>query len=255
MKRKNYISDKVGLSQSDTDVLFDNLLKNQFLGINYDGYELYLFEEHMLWKPDFHHDNKVKIAREASKVLRNGQNIYIDAGSTTHEFVKVLCEKITARNVSQLNIVAAAVEQANMISQCCLNMGFDDFSGIKLYIAGGSIRHSTQTISPLLPSKERFTGIISEIGRFDIAILGINGVNSKGELTTQDTIEIYGKYEAIASSKRILFICDDSKFGITEEILISNLSNNVELITNRNDDNVALMDIYEEFSEKITFAR
>ena len=95
-------------------------------GLSYDGYELFLSREHVQWKTGFGREGKIKIARKTSSMIRSGHSVYIDAGSTTEEVVKILCQRIETRTLTHMVIATTSVNHAGIISDCCVSMGFDD---------------------------------------------------------------------------------------------------------------------------------
>lgn len=237
-----------------TEEDFENILniiiqRNLIPGLSFDGFELYLIEEHALWKAELYHTQKLKIARRASSLIKNNMSIFIDAGSTTAEIVKIICKRIETRSITQLKVTTTSVNHADMISDCCVSMGFDDsFSAIELFIPGGRIRPNTQAIVAI-------DGAISidtlHSKKYDIGFIGANGIDLITGITTHNNEEVISKKQAIKCSEQVVFVCDDSKIGLSLDSCLSYLEDDYLLITNENAENNCVNELKNIIKDKL----
>ena len=107
---------------------FDSILtsivqRNIIPGLIYDGFEVFLAEEHAQWKSEVQHDKKERIGKKVASYIKNGARVFLDAGSTTEEVVRILCKKIENRALSKITIGTTSVKIADMVSNCCVKMG------------------------------------------------------------------------------------------------------------------------------------
>lgn len=234
------------------DVLGRIMQRNLIPGLYYDGYELYLIEEHSLWKGNLFHDKKIAIARQAAKYISNGMNVFIDAGSTAAEIIKIICRRIETRTLTSISITTTSTEHMQTLVACCVKMGFDDdFGGVKLYIPCGKVRPNTQAIVPIDSSKSPIKDLCQTNGKFDIAFIGANGITLDNGITTHSNKEVQSKMDALNSANKVIILCDDSKWGIHLEEQLATWDDNFTLITNKNDDNVVLAKASELYENKI----
>ena len=225
-------------------------------GLYYDGFELYIVEEHSLWKKNIGFENKQAIALEAAKKIRNGMNIFVDAGSTTTEIINILCTRLEARNIAGINLVVLSTEHASCIAEYCSKLGYDQYtSPVTLIIPGGIVRPNTKAIVGL-NIESNIQAIIQRFGKFDIAFIGANGATVKQGIVTHNNEELFAKEIVIENSKNIYFCFDDSKFGIELESKLADFGDpRVNIITNKNEENEEQTVLYEKYPENFIFAR
>ena len=234
------------LSEAEFNDQLERIVQRNLIpGLSYDGYELYLVEEHSLWKASMNHEKKVSIARKAAALVKTNMKVYIDAGSTTAEVVKILCKRIEMRKLTNLSIVTPSVNLADMISDCCVRMGFDDdITAVHLYIPGGIVRPATQAIVPYEGRENDLEVLAEHLGGYDLALIGANGISESAGLTTHANQELYGKRKAFESARKRVILCDDSKLGLELEYKIADLSDDITLISNDNPELRILSDKY-----------
>lgn len=239
---------KNSFTPEDFSELMDRIVQRNLIpGLAYDGYELYLVEEHSRWKAQMNHENKVRIARKAASFIRSGMTVYIDAGSTTEEVIKILCKRVEMHTLSRITIVTPSVHHAEDISSCCVNLGLDDDSSdISLYIPGGYVRPSTQAIVPIQNQTDELDALAKQLGGYDLTIIGANGISPDSGLTTHRNREVAGKMTAFANGKKRIIVCDDSKLGIVLEQPIAKFDEDILMISNSNPVLAELQNKYPE---------
>ena len=248
------------------DVLTNKLSKEEFGpllnqvcgilgGIYYDGFELYLTEEHALWKKNIEPKNKFAIAHAASRHIKSGANIYIDAGSTMTKLVEIICKRIESKTLNNLKITVASTEHAGKLCDACAALGYDQFSSpISLYIPGGRVRPNTKAIVGI-DSEDEIKRITDSIGKFDIAFIGANGAKEGEGIFTHANEEAVTKCAAKNCAKLVYYCFDDSKCGIVLGGKLADFGEeNVKCIINENKENeedLAIANNHEEIIEVV----
>jgi len=69
-------------------------------------------------KQKLHHEQKVRIAREAARLIRDGDTILLDSGSTTEEIAK----QIRGLRLGSLNVITNALNIAVLLPPCPTSM-------------------------------------------------------------------------------------------------------------------------------------
>jgi len=206
--------------------------RNMIPGLLYDGFELFLVEEHASWKAEIQHSKKERIGRRATSLIQNGMRIILDAGSTVEEIARVLCKRLETRSLTSITIATTSINIADMISGCCVRMGFDDdFSAVRLFVPGGRVRPNTQAI---VPTSERDAGQLGrlsvELGKFSLAFVGVNGIGMDGTFTTHGNAEAINKKDILAAALESIVVGDSSKLGLSLECNFGELSDGTRLI-------------------------
>ncbi len=136
-------------------------------------------------------DPKKRIAIEAARLVKEGDTIILDSGSTT----KLLAEELAGmRNIAVItnNLPAAAILTEN--------------KDITLVVCGGTVRHKTASLH----------GSIAEYALRDVSanlmFVGADGLDAESGITTfNEGFAISGIMAA--ASKQVVVVTDSSKFG------------------------------------------
>lgn len=135
---------------------------------------------------------KRAIAKEAAKLIENGESILLDSGSTTFYLAQEL------RNFSSLQVVTNSILCANELK---------DVSGIEVLLCGGSLRSETLAlVGPL--AENSFNQIC-----VDKSFIATNGVDVENGLTTPNLIEASTKKKMIDCAEKVILITDHTKIG------------------------------------------
>jgi len=231
------------MTATDLDSILTSLLQRNLVpGLKYDGDQAYLIEEHAQWKGEVHRAKKEKVGRKASAFVQNGMRVLLDAGSTIEELVRVLCKRIETRSITKLTVATTSVNIADMFSDCCVKMGFDDdYTAVSLFVPGGQIRPSTQAIVPCSEKQPRdLLALADRIGRFDLGFVGVNGIDNDMGFTTHDNAECLNKADILAVSNKCVVLGDSSKVGLVLEHRFAGFENGATLIVDDDPANGAL---------------
>lgn len=159
---------------------------------------------------NLHVEEKKQIAQAAAMHVRDGDNIFIDAGTTTYEMIQFLRDK------KDLTVVTNGIDAAI----ACIELG------IRTKILGGTIKKKThatigtQTCQQLMQFN------------FNASFLGSNGLGSNGCYTTPDCAEADIKKQAVDCSKVTFILMDKSKIGIESFVNFAKVES-VTLITDQ----------------------
>jgi len=137
---------------------------------------------------------KEAIAVAAAALIKDGQSVMLDSGTTTLELAKRLQGK---RNLTVITTSLPIAAQLQFDRQ------------IEVLLLGGYLRASSPDLSGAL------TEANLETLRADVAFLGADGVDSQGNVY-QDSPELARMLTKMASSaKRVYVVADHSKLGRT----------------------------------------
>ncbi|MFW6295375.1 MAG: DeoR/GlpR family DNA-binding transcription regulator, partial [Halanaerobium sp.] len=130
------------------------------------------FEE----KEDHFAGEKIAIGKKAADIIKDGDTIYLDAGTTTRQIIEFLANK------KNLTIVSNALHIIKKIKELKINC--------ELVVVGGNFKWTTEAM--IGPMAEDFLKDL----RVDKAFVGANGFNKEDGATTPDPKE--GKLKEIA---------------------------------------------------------
>ncbi|MGM9928351.1 MAG: DeoR/GlpR family DNA-binding transcription regulator [Bacillus sp. (in: firmicutes)] len=149
-------------------------------------------EPNMQEKVSKNSDEKRVIAQLAASLIRDGDCIYLDAGTTVAEMLPFLVDKkivIVTNGLMHIELLTAA--------------------NITTYLLGGRIKANTKAI----------VGSVAQDNlrkyRFDKCFLGMNGVDLELGFTTPDPEEGVLKQIAIELAEEAFVLADESKFTET----------------------------------------
>src|ERR1700675_3150977 len=163
-------------------------------------------------KEKLHHQEKLRIAEAAAGMVQEGQVVILDSGTTTTEIARAL------RNFRNLTIITNAVNIAAELSG----------TAVKVILTGGNLRkNSFSLVGPI--AEETLHRLNA-----DILFLGVDGFDTHYGLSTPNLLEAKVNRVMVEVSKRVVAVCDSSKFGRRSLSLITPTSAIHEVITDRN---------------------
>ncbi len=170
-------------------------------------------------RANWHKDEKKRIGAAAAGLVKEGDTIILDAGSTNMEIARNL------KRIENLTIVTNALNIA---------MELGGYPGINIILIGGTFKKST--ISLVGSQAERS---INEIN-VDKAFIGVNGISLREGLTNTSILEIGIKRAMINAAKEVIVAADSSKFGRVAFVSLAQLTAADKIVT---DNKVSLKDI------------
>lgn len=134
------------------------------------------------------------IAGLAINLVENGNSIFMDSSSTTGYIIPLL------NNRKYLTVTTIGLRNALLLSQT---------NNVKIYIAGGQIQNHSNSITG--------SDTIDYISRIhaDLAIISCAGLDVNAGFTDADIEQSKLKKQMKNNSKKLVMLCDSTKFGKT----------------------------------------
>jgi DeoR family transcriptional regulator, aga operon transcriptional repressor len=164
-------------------------------------------------KAPLHHEEKVRIAAAAAALVRQGQTVLLDSGTTSLEVARAL--KQAGLN---LTVITHALNIASELSHS---------PQIMLIMIGGVLRHISQSF--VGPQAESMLGRL----HVDHLFLGVDGLDLEAGPCTPDVLEAELNATMIRVAKQTTVIADASKIGRPSLFVIVPLSSIHRVITDR----------------------
>jgi DeoR family fructose operon transcriptional repressor len=153
--------------------------------------QLATFEPSLAAKEDRYRSEKAAIAAMAARLVRPGDTVFLDSGSTTRAIALQLRER------RGLTVVTNA-----------LNIGWElASSSVDLILTGGQVRRGI--LSQVGPLAERALASF----RVDKLFLAANGIDLDKGVTTPNLAEAQTKRAMVESAGEVILVADHSKFG------------------------------------------
>lgn len=157
---------------------------------------------------------KRAIGEHTAALLRSGDSIFLDVGSTALAVATAVVER---RDLHDLVIVTNGLSIALALEPA--------LSRLSVIVTGGSLRPLQHSLVNPYASQ------LLDSLRFDLAIIGCNGVDAQAGVTNVNLPETEVKRHAMRQSSRCVLIADGSKLGVTEIGVIAPVSDFESLIT------------------------
>jgi len=162
-------------------------------------------------KERLHRREKLHIAQAALRVIRPGQVIILDSGTTTTAIGR------GCRHVRNLTVITNATNIAAELAD----------SAVEVVLTGGTLRkNSFSLVGPLAEESLRKLSA-------DLLFLAVDGFDVHYGLTTPNQLEARVNRAMSESARRTIVVCDSSKFGRRSLSLIMGVSSVHETITDR----------------------
>jgi len=163
-------------------------------------------------KVRLHRQEKARIANAAVRMIRPGQVIILDSGTTTTAI---------ARGCRQIRNLTVVTNGTNIAAELA-------GSEVEVILTGGSLRkNSFSLVGPLAEESLRKLSA-------DLLFLAVDGFDVGYGLTTPNQLEARVNRAMAEAARRTIVVCDSSKFGRRSLSLIMPISAVHETITDRN---------------------
>jgi DeoR family transcriptional regulator, aga operon transcriptional repressor len=163
-------------------------------------------------KETLHHAEKVRIGHAAARLIREGETIILDSGTTTAEIARQL-KFLKLKSLTVItNALNIAVELANL-------------PHIRVIVVGGILRQ--MSYSTVGPQAEQILRALNA----DRLFLGVDGLDPEIGLTTPDVLEAQLNGLMIRVSREVTAVADSSKFHRRSLSVIADLSDVHRIIT------------------------
>jgi DeoR family transcriptional regulator of aga operon len=142
-------------------------------------------------KEKLHRTEKMRIAQAAVRLVEEGQSILLDSGTTTMAIARAL------RHFRKLTVITNAVNIAAELAN----------SEIEVILTGGTVRkNSFSLVGPLAEETLRHLSA-------DTLFLGVDGFDTRLGLSTPNLQEAKVNRVMVEISRKVVAVCDSSKFG------------------------------------------
>jgi DeoR family transcriptional regulator of aga operon len=149
-----------------------------------------LFDPSLQEKEKSRHTEKEKIAAAAAGLVKEGQCVMLDSGTTTTAVAHAL------KRFSHLTVITNAVNIAAELTG----------TNFEVILTGGILRkNSFSLVGPLAED------MLAEM-HADILFLGVDGFDAEIGLTTPNLLESRVNRAMVQASSRVVAVCDSTKF-------------------------------------------
>ena len=164
------------------------------------------------------YDEKQKIAKAAAELVKDGETVFLDAGTTTLQIAYALRGKPITVATNGMDIAQVFVED----------------SQVEVIVLGGSLRKNTRSLVGFL-TNEMLTRL-----HFDKVFLAANAVDPELGVSTPNLIEAETKRHMVKAGKEVILVVDHSKLWEKAMCKICSLSEINLLLT---DDGLEAADV------------
>lgn len=163
-------------------------------------------------KRTLHHAEKVRIAKAAVALIKDGETVILDSGTTTAEIAK----QIRKLEVRSINVITNALNVAVLLA---------DVPSVRLIMPGGILR----------PESNSLSGHMAEAALADLQadrlFLGADGLDPERGVMTPHLPEALLNAKMIAISRQVIAVADSSKLMRRNISLIARVEQLHMLIT------------------------
>lgn len=169
-------------------------------------------DRHIAVKRTLHHAEKVRIAKAAVALIRDGETVILDSGTTTAEIAK----QIRQLESHSINVITNALNIAALLA---------DVPFVRLIMPGGILR----------PESNSLSGHMAEAALADLQadrlFLGADGLDPERGVMTPHLPEAQLNAKMIAISRQVIAVADSSKLMRRNISLIARVDQLHMLIT------------------------
>ena len=183
-------------------------------------------------KETLHHAEKVRIGHAAAQMIRDGETIMLDSGTTTAEVAR----QIRFLRLRSLNVVTNALNIA---------MELANVPHVRLIMIGGVLRQMSYSLAGP-PAEQTLRGLHA-----DRLFLGVDGLDPEIGLMTPDVVEAQLNAVMIQVSREVVVVADSSKFQRRSLSVIAKLDVVHKVITDTGVDSEVLAALHARSIEVI----
>ena len=154
---------------------------------------------------------KRRIGAFAASLVKDGDTIIIDVGSTTTELARAL-----SASLQDVVVITNALNIALLL---------EDHPGVTVIVTGGTLRALQHSLV------DPFASRLFEDINVDKAFLGCNGVDAERGFSNANLHEAEVKRAMVRAASRVSFLADHSKLGVRSTARIADVTVAERLIT------------------------
>jgi len=166
----------------------------------------------ILVKQTLHQPEKVRIAQAAARLIREGETIILDSGTTT----AAIAARIAGLRLRSLTVITNALNVASILSP---------LPNVRLIMIGGLLRQVSSSL--VGPQAEQVLRALHA----DRLFLGVDSLDPDIGLMTPDILEAQLNALMIEVSHEVVAVADASKFGRRSVSVIAGVERLHKLIT------------------------
>ena len=163
---------------------------------------------------------KKLIAGKAVQMIKEGDTVFIDSGSTTWLMAKALCT--TPKRLKDITILTNSLA-------VCWELGI--LESLKLILLGGTVRMKLADVCGMQAQANMQKYSV------DKAFLGVDGISAEKGLTTTDSQTANIEKQVISNSKEVIVLADNTKVGRISFISYADIREVSVLVTDDKADN------------------
>lgn len=156
-------------------------------------------------------EEKHRIAEQCVNLVKKGNVVFLDAGTTTYEVAKLI------KDIPNLTVVTNDIEIARLLLHSTVN----------LVICGGTVQKSTGSMVGALANQ------MMDNMRLDVSFMGAQSIDEQFNVMTPTLDKAVMKQTICRNSKEKYLLVDRSKFARQALIKINDLSGYTAVITNK----------------------
>lgn len=156
-------------------------------------------------------DKKIKIAEKCADLVRKRDTIFLDAGTTTYEIAKLICD------IPSIAIITNDIEIARFLID----------TNVRLILCGGTVQKSTGSMVG------DFAIQMMQDIRTEIAFIGAASIDDDFNVLTPTSNKAVFKRTACKYSNRSYLAVDSTKFGKQALLKVNHLSDYEGVITDK----------------------
>ena len=207
---RNFDTSEVTI-RKDLEILHSHGLLHRTHGGALPSRETALSDPTLREKERLHRKEKNRIAQAAAAMTREGQVVVLDSGSTTTAVARAL------RRFHKLTVITNSVNIAAELAG----------TEVEVILTGGTLRkNSFSLVGPIAEDTLRRLNA-------DVLFLGVDGLDARYGLSTPNLLEAKVNRVMVEISRKIVAVCDASKFGRRSLSLILPPSGVHRVITDR----------------------
>jgi DeoR/GlpR family transcriptional regulator of sugar metabolism len=168
-------------------------------------------------KYDTNHEEKVRIGIKAASLIKRGETVILDSGTTAQQVAEAL------RSAEDITVATNDISIAFRLAES---------KGVSLTVIGGSIRRGYYSTQGFLA-----VHALENINA-DKAFIGVDALDVKRGCMITNDAEIMVKKLMLQTAKCVIVICDHSKFDNVAFMNLCNLKQVDMIITGRELDSV-----------------
>ncbi|MCO5971787.1 MULTISPECIES: DeoR/GlpR family DNA-binding transcription regulator [Actinoallomurus] len=153
-----------------------------------------LYELPIRYRSGRHHEEKLRIAQAAARLVTDAvHSVGLGGGTTTTELARIL-----GASARPLKVITNALNIAGELSVR---------PAVDLVVTGGSVRSASyELVGPL--AEQALAGI-----NLDIAFIGVDGIEASRGISTHDDVEAQTDRSFLRTADQVVVLTDGSKVG------------------------------------------